>query len=490
MAQHSIQAVVLAAGKSSRFNTGNSKLLEKICGQEMILYPINVLQDLEIPIIAVLGYHASEVKEVLAAQHQTISYAHQEEQKGTGHALFSSQQLWHAEHILVINGDMPLITQDIIQQLIQKHIQSESSVSFVIAHNEDPSLTGYGRVIKEGQHVHIVEARNFQGNAHEHCCVNAGIYIFKRTFLEKYSTSLNPNEETHEYYLTDLINIASQHGNKIETISAYFDKIRGINTLKELWTAEQIKRSELITNWMHQGVRFYAAQAVHVDLDISIGHGTYIGYGVHISKGTRIGSNCIIEAFTILNNAVIDNNVTIRSHSVIDNSTIASGSQIGPFAHIHTQSTLNEKIVVGNFVEIKQSSLDKNTKVKHLTYLGNAIIGNNVNIGAGTITCNHNGISKNSTTIKNNAYIGSNNTIIAPITIGEHAFTAAGSVITDDVPDNALAIARAHQINKEEYAKKLRQQKQELYTNTETESKSEMLFTGALKTQTDSLENL
>lgn len=485
MASQSIQAVVLAAGKSSRFNTGSSKLLEKICGREIILYATKLLEELSLPATVVLGHNAPEIRRVIEDFHaaQQPLFVYQNHQQGTGHALLASQEAWQYDHIIVLNSDMPLVTHDVIKQLIQKHLQSESSASFVIAHNDDPSLKGYGRVIKDSGGIKIVEAKNYHGNLNENCCVNAGIYIFKRGFLEKHITSLVPNSETKEYYITDLIEIASMHGNHVETISVNFDHVRGVNTLKELWAAEQIKKSELISYWMLRGIRFYAAQSVHLDLDISIGTGTSIGFGVHLFKGTHIGADCRIDAFSMITKSTIGDKVVVLPHSIIENSTIATESKIGPFAHIHSESSINTQSTIGNFVEIKKSSLGIKSKVKHLAYLGDTMAGNEVNIGAGTITCNHNGKTKHQTRIENNAYIGSNNTLIAPLTIGSNAFTAAGSVITKDVPADALAIARNFQVNKQGYALRLKSKSpQEITSN---EQQPELSFLGALKTYND-----
>ncbi len=208
--------------------------------------------------------------------------------------------------------------------------------------------------------------------------------------------------------------------------------------------------------WMSHGVRFSALDNVHLDMNVTIGQRSFIGSGVHLRGNSIIGKDCIIKEFSSLDNVIMEDNVTIHSHSVIKNSYIQSGAKIGPFAHLRSNVTINENSVIGNFVEIKNSTIDKETKAKHLSYIGDSIIGAHVNIGAGTITCNYDGITKHKTVIKDYAFIGSNNSIIAPVTIGNNAYTAAGSTITTDVPDDALAIARVHQTNKYNYAKKLK----------------------------------
>ena len=457
MSEKKLQAIVLAAGRSSRFNTDKSKLAEIICGQEMILYATTLLEKLNIPTTVVVGYARDIIQNVITKRHgSAINFVVQHEQKGTGHALLCTQELWQNDHILIINGDMPLITADTIEQLTQKHLESNASITFVTAHNSDPSLSGYGRVIQEDHKIRIIEQKEFHGDTHEHCCINAGIYLFKTEFLRTSIEKIERSAITQEFYLTDLIKIASDNELIVKTVNAPFDTIRGVNNFKELWSVEQIKRSELITHWMERGVRFYAAQTVHVDLNVTIGAGTYISNGVHIINGSHVGSDCHIEQFSLLNNAKIANNVTIRSHSIINNSTIEDSCQIGPFAHIEGNSFVQRNTIIGNFVQVKKSTLGINTKAKHLSFLGNATIGDNVNIGAGTITCNYDGINKNQTIIKNNTFIGSNNTLVAPVTLEENSYTAAGSVITHNVPQETLAIGRARQINKEGYTKKLK----------------------------------
>jgi bifunctional UDP-N-acetylglucosamine pyrophosphorylase/glucosamine-1-phosphate N-acetyltransferase len=303
--------------------------------------------------------------------------------------------------------------------------------------------------------------------------------LINRSWLENPVLQLPIHEDKKEYYITDLAKLACDQEYRVETITAPFDHVRGINTYRELWTVEQIKRSELISHWMNHGVRFYAAQAVHVDVDVSIGAGTYIGCGVHVLRGTQIGKNCTIEAFSILDNAKIADNVIVHSHSVIKDSIIESEATIGPFAHLRNETHIGSKVQIGNFVEIKQSLIDHHTSIKHLSYIGDATVGNHVNIGAGTITCNYNGSEKQKTIIQDHAFIGSNNTLIAPVTIGENAYTAGGSVITEPVPDQALAIGRARQINKEYYAPKLKSKIADSLTNTPEEQTQS--FFGAMK---------
>ncbi len=424
----------------------------------MIMYPINLLKNLEIPTTLVVGYQADAVKTITAKYTvENLSFIEQTQQLGTGDALLCTRSAWKAKNILVINGDMPLITQDIIQDLIETHTKENAAISLAMAHNTDPSLKGYGRIVKDNDGIKIIEAKHFSGDTAISCCINAGIYLINTEFLESHAHELKQNPETNEFYITDLIEIASRYKFKVTTISANFDNIRGVNTLKELWAAEQIKRAELIAYWKEKGVYFSLAQSVHIDLNVSIGAETIVGVGSQILGNTQIGSRVTIGMGCVIYNSQIEDDVVINPCTVISNTKIEAGAQVGPFAHIRSNSVIGKSSVIGNFVEVANSTIGTNSKSKHLSYLGNAKIGDNVNIGGGTIVCNYNGFTKNVTTVKNNASIGSNNCLVAPIIIGENVITGAGSTITEDVPDNALAIARSKQTNKADYAPKLKE---------------------------------
>ena len=446
----STQAIILAAGKSSRFQTDATKLSYTICGQEMIRYSLNLLKELNLKTTVVVGYQKDALKEIISDHAYDVTLSEQTSQKGTGHALLCTKEHWSAEQLLIINGDAPLITQEHISTLMERHKRTGATVSLIASHNADPTIKGYGRVIHDGTTLSIVEQRDFTGDPEKECILNGGIYLIKRSFLEEALPTLKVHT-SGEIYITDLIKKASENGHHVEVVDIPFDYVRGINTLKELWVAERLIRSQLIDHWMNNGVRFVAPESVIIDADVTIGSNTTIGYGVHLRKGTIVGTDVTIDGFSVLDRAQIAHQVTIRAHSVINNSSINAQALIGPFAHIHRNSICHEKSVVGNFVEISKSSLGQESKAKHLAYLGQTDVGKKVNIGAGTITCNYDGVSKHPTTIKDHAFIGSNSALLAPVTIGQHAIVAAGSTVTDNVPDNALAIARERQITKENY---------------------------------------
>lgn len=458
-----LQAIVLATGKSVTFNTTKSKFTEKLCGQEILLYTTKLLESLHIPTTIVVDYQKEIIQEIVSKNHRDNSQIiFLEKQSNIKPAVFCARDNLHEEHILVINGDTPLLQKETIEALFAKHIESQATISFIIAHNEESSNSTYGRVITQNNNIiKIIQAHEFNGDTNSHCCIDAGIYIVTKKFLSKCMQEFEKNQINKEFYFADIVNIASETKESITTLQASFDQVRGINNFQELWATEHIKRSELIKHWMDRGVRFSVAHNVHIDIDVEIGAGSYIGCGVHILRGSKLGSECKINEFSAIENSTLGDRVEIYSHCIVKNAHIGSGSKIGPFAHITENTTIEEGVIIGNFVEVKRTIIGKKTKAKHLAYLGDAVIGAQVNIGAGTITCNHDGNKKHTTTIKDGAYIGSNNTLVAPITIEENAFTAAGSTITTNVPQDALGIGRARQINKEGYGKKLRAGKEQ-----------------------------
>lgn len=484
------RAVVLAAGKATRFKTKKSKLLFNICGRTMVLYPLKVLEELAIPMSVIVGYQAEELQqEITTASIAQVTYIHQTEQLGTGHAVASSAATWDKENILVLAGDTPLITKDLIEKLITEHHMYDATVSFLTTHVIDP--TGYGRVIEQDGLYQIIEEKDCTDEQRNITCVNAGIYMMKTAFLQAFINTIEKSPVSGEFYFVDLIKKASDNNYPVRAIAVPFDYVRGVNTLQELWEVEQIKRSEMIKHWMLQGVRFELAQSIHIDLDVQIGAGSFIGTGAHLLRGTRIGEECFVGAFSIIANTVVGDNSTIHSHSVVQDSTIGCGVHVGPFARIREHVSLGDNAEIGNFVEVKNSTIAASSKAKHLSYIGDTDAGQGVNIGAGTITCNYDGFKKSRTTIEDNAFIGSNNTLVAPITVGKGSYTAAGSVLSKNVPEESLAIGRARQENKPGYAKKMKAKLQEkdLKKNDVESLDGQFNFRGAIKTETEHQEN-
>ncbi len=479
-----IQAVVLAAGKSTRFNTGNSKLLETVCGQEIILYPLSLLDELHIPTTVITGFQKHKLKELIEKKHNgPITFLEQSELNGTagGLKLFSE---FKKENVLALKADTPLLQPSLIEKLYRHHKATDAAISLLTAHNGDPSGYCYNRVVQENEKIFIYKPQELNASQiQEHCCISGGVYLIARSFLEKELPTLQPNSTTKEYHISDLVNLASQKGYIVSAVKTSFDQIRSATNHQELWAIEQIKRAELIKYWMDRGVRFCAAQTVHMDLNISIGAGTFIGGSVHLLNGSTIGSQCTVGPFSIIDQSTIGDHTTIHSHTTVTHAIIGSHVELGPFANIQEQSHIGDHCVLGNFVETKRMDMGNYSKAKHLSYLADAHIGSHVNIGAGTITCNYDGKEKHTTIIEDYAFIGSHNSLVAPVTIKTKSFTAAGSTITHDVPAHALGIARARQVNKEQY------------TSIEVEGmeaeveKEPLSFMGAYKTTNDTPSN-
>jgi bifunctional UDP-N-acetylglucosamine pyrophosphorylase/glucosamine-1-phosphate N-acetyltransferase len=324
--------------------------------------------------------------------------------------------------------------------------------------------------------------------------------MINRQWLDKNISKLTANPLTGEIYIVDLVNIACEQGEKVRTISVPYDNVRGVNTLHDLWGVEQIKRSEFIRYWMSEGVRFELAQSIHIDINVRIGAGSFIGTGAHLLGNTIIGEDCFVGAFSIVENTTIGNSSTIHSHSVIQESHIGCDVHVGPFARLRNNVVLGDNVEIGNFVEIKRSTIGAGSKTKHLTYLGDTTAGKGVNIGAGTITCNYDGKNKFATIIEDEVFIGSNNTLVAPLRIGKGSYTAGGSTITQDVPRGCLALGRSRQENKLDYAQRLLNDNKESDDNAqESEEVKKKLndgetlavsFRGALKTRSENKESL
>ncbi len=457
MSMPSMQAIVLAAGRSSRFKSGSTKQLAPICGQSMILYVLRILSSQNIPTTVVLSPESDDVRAAIEASGLSgITYATQHNPHGTGHAVSCTQELWEKDHVLILNGDAPLITSSLINTLYKKHTSSNIAISFLSSTVLDPH--GYGRVMVEGERISIVEEQECTEEQRSIHTINAGIYLVERSYLSRTIDRLPTSPTTGETYITDLVGYAEQS----KTHVVPYDYVRGVNTLDDLWAVEQIKRSDIIKHWLYQGVRFELPLTTHVDIGVTIGAGTVISGGVQLLGTTSIGTHCTIGPGSVLRDAQIADHVAIYSHTVIEQSSIGARSHIGPFVRLRDHVVVDEAVTIGNFVEIKKSHIGKGTKAKHLAYLGDAQIGSNVNIGAGTITCNHDGTKKHLTTIEDNAFVGSNNTLVAPVKIGKGAYTAAGSTITSEVPAGDLAIGRSRQVNKTGYADRLRAKKEEI----------------------------
>ncbi|SES43525.1 bifunctional UDP-N-acetylglucosamine diphosphorylase/glucosamine-1-phosphate N-acetyltransferase GlmU [Psychrobacillus sp. OK032] len=449
-------AVVLAAGKGTRMKSSLYKVLHPVCGKPMVEHVIDNMEKLGVEkIVTVVGHGAEVVQSELGSRSE---YVLQAEQLGTAHAVLQAETTLASLSgtTIVICGDTPLITAETMRDLLNHHKQTGAKATILTAIANDP--TGYGRIIRaEGGNVKsIVEQKDASAEEQLVDEINSGTYCFDNEALFK-SLKLVKNENAQgEYYLPDVIEILQKEGEVISAFAANdFDEILGVNDRIALSQAEQIMRTRIAYHHMREGVTIIDPQSTYISSDAVIGADTVIQPGVIIEGKTTLGENCIIGPNSHLVSSIIGNGTTIHS-SVVLSSEVGDHTAIGPFAHIRPQSDVGNDVKIGNFVEVKKSTVGNGSKISHLSYMGDASIGSNVNIGCGTITVNYDGKNKFVTTIEDDAFVGCNSNLIAPVTIGNNAYVAAGSTITKNVPGEALAIGRARQENKEGYVNKLK----------------------------------
>ncbi|MBM7643075.1 bifunctional UDP-N-acetylglucosamine diphosphorylase/glucosamine-1-phosphate N-acetyltransferase GlmU [Streptococcus loxodontisalivarius] len=448
-------AIILAAGKGTRMKSDLPKVLHKVSGITMLEHVFRAVSAIEpTKNVTVIGHKAELVKEVLAGQSQ---FALQTEQLGTGHAVMMAEsELAGLEgQTLVIAGDTPLITGESLKELIDFHVSHKNVATILTATADNPF--GYGRIIRNerGEVIKIVEqkdASEFEQQVKE---INTGTYVFDNKRLFEALKNINTNNAQGEYYLTDVISIFREAGEKVGAyVLRDFDESLGVNDRLALATAESVMRRRINKAHMINGVTFQNPEATYIEVDVEIEPDVLIEANVTLKGQTKVGSETVLTNGAYLVDAKIGAGAVI-TNSMIEESEVADGVTVGPYAHIRPGSSLAKDVHIGNFVEVKGSSIGENSKAGHLTYIGNAEVGSNVNFGAGTITVNYDGQHKYKTKIANNAFVGSNSTLIAPLEIGENALTAAGSTITRDVPKDSVAIGRSRQENKDMYALKL-----------------------------------
>ncbi|WP_261134722.1 bifunctional UDP-N-acetylglucosamine diphosphorylase/glucosamine-1-phosphate N-acetyltransferase GlmU [Bacillus sp. Marseille-Q3570] len=448
-------AVVLAAGQGTRMKSRLYKVLHPVAGKPMVQHVVDQIRNVNVEkIVTVIGHGAEKVKSQLGAD---IEYALQEEQLGTGHAVMQSEgQLGELNGTtLVVCGDTPLISSETMEALLTHHEKENAKVTLLTARAEDPA--GYGRVIRneDGTVAKVVEHKDASMEELAVQEINTGTYCFDNQTLFEALKQVNNDNVQGEYYLPDVIEIVK---NQSETVAAYqtpsFDETIGVNDRVALSEAERLMKVRINTQHMRNGVTIIDPQQTYISADVTIGKDSIIMPGTVLSGETSIGEDCEIGPNSEIKDSQIGNATVIRQ-SVVHDSDVGDNVAIGPFAHIRPQSKLGNDIKVGNFVEIKKSKMDNGSKASHLSYIGDAEIGKDVNFGCGSITVNYDGKNKHLTKVEDGAFIGCNSNLIAPVTVGENAYVAAGSTITDNVPGEALSIARARQTNKEGYVSKI-----------------------------------
>lgn len=449
----SISAVVLAAGKGTRMKSQTPKVLFPVAGKAILQHIVDTLTDAGVKnIYIVVGYGSDQVQAAISGP---ITWVLQREQLGTGHALIQAAPHLqdYSGSLLVVTGDTPLLTSETISNLISLHQRENNAATVLTARVPNP--TGYGRIVRDGGQVKaIIEEKDASPEERAITEINSGVFCYNWARVEPLLAKLTPNNTQGEYYLTDIISLLVQEGDRIGAVVARdHQEVAGINDRVQLAWAEGIMRARINQALMRSGVTMQDPASVWIDAEIEIGQDTIILPNTHICGATKIGSKCTIGPNVMLRSCRLAEGVTIR-HSVAEDCVIGQGTQVGPFAYIRPGTVIGCRVKVGDFVEIKNSQIGDGTKVPHLAYVGDAKVGTGTNIGCGVITANYDGKKKSLTEIGNDVFVGSNSNLVAPVKIGDGAYVAAGSTITEEVPPRALAIARSRQTVKVDWRKK------------------------------------
>lgn len=455
MNTNNLSVVVLAAGLGTRMKSKLAKVLHRAGGLTLVEHVVQSAAQLTPPerITVVVGHQANEVQAEL--RDTGVRFIHQTEQQGTGHALLACRESLHAAGglLMVLYGDTPLLTPSTLQRLVDWHHKRQVAATMITTKLDDP--TGYGRVILDdlGYVRAIVEQKAATPHQLSIHLINSGIYLFDAALLWKYILEIKPDNPANEYYLTDIVAILNRAGHQVQALEIKdHDELLGINTRVDLASVDAIIRNRKTRELMLSGVTIERPETVTVDAQVRVGADTIIEPGTRLLGDTVIGEDCRIGAGSIIEDAVLGDRVRVAPMTMIESSRLGEDSRVGPYARVRPGSDVGARAHVGNFVELKKTNLGEGSKANHLAYLGDSEIGERVNVGAGTITCNYDGVSKHVTHIGDGAFIGSNSTLVAPVTIGDDAYVGAGSVITEEVPPRALALGRARQVVKEERA--------------------------------------
>jgi bifunctional UDP-N-acetylglucosamine pyrophosphorylase/glucosamine-1-phosphate N-acetyltransferase len=456
-----LHVVILAAGKGTRMKSEVPKVLHGVAGRALIDRVLDIAGSLQPATTTLVVGHGSERIQAHLVARQDLRWVVQEPQLGTGHALLQTAPVLRHQTgtVVLLSGDVPLLTGESLQGLVRTHLEANAAATVLTALLERPY--GYGRIVRtDGAISRIVEERDASKAQRAIREINSGIYAFALEPLFEALEKIGADNAQGEYYLPDLVSIYRRRRRVVTTYTIpNAIEIRGINSRTELAEVSRMVRQQKNEELMAAGVTLIDPATTYIDTDVAIGADTVIHPCVFIEGGTTIGVACEIHSGTRIVNSLIGDRVLIKNHTVISDSAVASGASIGPFAHLRPGADVRETAHVGNFVELKKTTLGPGSKANHLSYLGDSTIGANVNVGAGTITCNYDGTAKHQTVIEDGAFIGSDATLVAPVKVGRGAYVAAGSSITEDVPAGALGIGRARQEIKEGWTEKRRELK-------------------------------
>ena len=447
-----LKAIILAAGAGTRMKSKLPKVLHKVCGQTMLHHVIDAAKSSKIEeCIAVIGHGAEKVKESLDKDVKTVL---QEEQLGTGHAVMMAQDYIEEGIVLVLCGDGPLITEETLNSIMDYHKQGDFKATVLTTDLSNPK--GYGRIIRdaEGQLEKIVEEKDTTEEEKAIMEINSGIYCFDGKALKEALPQLTNNNAQKEYYLTDVLSIIRNMGFNVGVYKTEeYEEIMAINSKEQLAEVEAIMRKRIAKKHMVNGVTIINPDHTYIEKTVIIGADTIIYPGAILAGKTTIGEDCIIGQNSRIENTTIGNSVEVQSSTLID-SKVDDYTTIGPYAYLRPNSNIGKHVKIGDFVEVKNSNIGDHSKASHLAYIGDADVGKNVNVGCGVVFVNYDGKNKNRSIVEDNAFVGSNANLIAPITVKKDGYVACGSTITNDVPEGSLAIARGRQENKEGWVEK------------------------------------
>ncbi|WP_101772543.1 bifunctional UDP-N-acetylglucosamine diphosphorylase/glucosamine-1-phosphate N-acetyltransferase GlmU [Peptostreptococcus faecalis] len=441
------KAIILAAGKGTRMKSSHPKVVHKVCGKEMVNHVVDASAEAGVDEnIVVLGHGIDEVKSALS---EDVKVVVQNEQLGTAHAvMMANDYIGEDDTVVVLCGDTPLIESETLSSFFDFHKNGDFAVTVLTTSVEDP--TGYGRIIRDSNKhlIKIVEQKDASDEEKAVKEINSGIYCFKGKYLKEALAKVGNDNAQGEYYLPDTIELIRLSGGKAGACEgATIEELMGVNSRVQLSNAEKIMRRKINEAHMENGVTIIDVDSTYIDKDVEIGNDTVIMPGCMITKKSKIGSSCTIGPDTTIENSTVGDDTTIKKSEILD-SEVGSNTKVGPFAYLRPQSQVGNNCKIGDFVEVKKAKIGDGSKASHLSYIGDAEVGKNVNIGCGVVFVNYDGKNKFKSIVKDNAFIGSNSNLIAPVVIEEDAYIATGSTITDDVPQGNLAIARQRQVLK------------------------------------------
>lgn len=444
-----LEVIILAAGLGTRMKSKTIKILHRAAGRPIVDYVLDLAANVcARPPVMVIGHQRESVQQSIGDR---ARYAVQDRQLGTGHAVMQAAQVleaegFHSGSVLILSGDVPLTRPETLKGLIDEHHRSGNALTLLTMKLDDPGL--YGRIVRDGSGsvLKIVEAKDADDEVKRINEVNAGIYLFSAGHLFENLRKLSNSNAQGEYYLTDLLGALRDAGQRVGAmIVPDPDEALGVNSRAELATVESVIQRRVVQRLMSEGVTFRNPGTVVIDSTVAIGNDTVVYPFVTLEGRTTIGSGCVIEPGVHLRDVVVGNDVHLKTGTVAEESEIADEAAVGPYAHLRAGTKLGPSVKIGNFVETKKAVFSKGAKASHLSYIGDADIGADVNIGAGTITCNYDGVRKNKTILEDGVFIGSDTQLVAPVRVGRGAYVGAGSTITKDVPPDALAISRTPQ---------------------------------------------